>query len=169
MPPLCTVYILKCIIPSTLFEPLNNSGSNLSQRTPRVYKSHSQGITAWKCYRFKSRDPKQGVLPSRLLVLKLLCMDVKPWLHLETGSINPSCLPHRTLKKGNKRMDMKELIYYCHCCPTYRYIHFFILWVISKGWQFSSWMPRCWGVLRGCRTGKQLITKWYAIFGQLFT
>lgn len=70
---------------------------------------------------------------------------------------------------GNKGMDRKELILLLSLLPSV-YVHAFFsfFWVILKEWQFSTWMPRCCCVLKGCRTCKQFINKQCAPFGQLF-
>lgn len=94
--------------------------------------------------------------------------DIKLWLHLETRKYKSLLSISRTFMRSQEGMDRKSC-YYHHYCPTYMYMDFSLFWVISKEWQFSTWMPKCRYVLRGCRACKQFVSQWYATFCQLFT
>lgn len=94
--------------------------------------------------------------------------DIKLWLHLETRKYKSLLSISRTFIRSQEGMGRKSC-YYHHYCPTYMYMDFSLFWVISKEWQFSTWMPKCRYVLRGCRACKQFVSQWYATFCQLFT
>ena len=140
-----TTFVQMCTSQSTSHPVLhlNHSitGRNLNKRRPRDLKRHEEGVTAWKCYRFRSCDLKQGGSIHHACWLSTShAYELMAPLGDQEVELPPIYLTE-PLWGGNKGMDRKELILLLSLLPNV-YVHAFFH-SFELFWKNGSFQLEC--------------------------